>query len=869
MPAAWAGGDLLYSLIDASPDFVFFKDGEGRWRIANRCAQELFQLRSAAWQGRTDAELMENANPALLACTRECTIPDEAAWQQGEALHCETSLVMPDGESRTYDVIKVPLFNADGSRRGLVVVGRDISRHVAVERQFASSSALLDALIASDSLLHSSEDWRKTAPEVLRLLGEAPGYDRVCLYENGEGEDGWLTATCRMRWQSSQSRELFPACDRLDYEQAGCGRWLASLQSGQPIHGASDSFPLPERRFLQHYGIRALVLVPVHVGEKWWGVLYVEHSRASGELSPQELGTLVAAGRSLGVAMQRDHADERLRQAMAAFESAIEGIMVTDAQSRIIAVNQGFAEITGYTEDEALGQTPELLASGRHDARFFEAMREEIVQHGRWRGEVWNRRKSGEIYPQWVTVNVVRDAENRIVNEVTVFSDISESKRVQDRLYELVNRDPLTGLPNRRLLNELMEHALRQALRSRRLLALLFIDLDRFKAVNDTLGHLVGDKLLLEVSKRLAGAVRESDTVARLGGDEFLIMMGGLRSREEAALVAKKILLSLQSEFQVDGRELYIGASIGISVCPDDAVRADELLKMADIAMYHVKHNGKNSYCYYSSDLSHHAAERFTLDVELRRALERSQFALLYQPRVDLPSGRIIGAEALLRWHHPELGMVSPAKFIPLAEETGLIVQIGEWVLREAAQQLVRWMEQGLRVETLSINVSGVQIQRSHFSDTVYGVLLETECEQGLLELEITESTVMHNTQHVSGVCEQIRQLGVRLAIDDFGTGYSSLSHLKRLPLDKLKVDQSFVRDLPHDEEDAAITCAIVALGHSLGLGVVAEGVETAAQEAFLREIGCDEAQGYYYSPPLDTAAFTELLRKQQAGGKA
>jgi len=443
---------------------------------------------------------------------------------------------------------------------------------------------------------------------------------------------------------------------------------------------------------------------------------------------------------------------------------------------------------------------------------------------------------------------------------VIVGRDVTEIEQAHGQLEQVANFDPLTGLPNRRLFNELMEHAIKRAEREQYKIALLFVDLDRFKTINDTLGHQAGDKLLAEVSQRLTEAVRDSDLTARLGGDEFVVMMDLLRDIDDAAVVAKKIIQSLSSEFLIDNEEFHIGASIGISIYPDSSRQVGELIKAADIAMYQVKNEGKNSYCFYSADMSENANERFVLETQLRHAIERNQFEMFYQPQVSLASGRIIGAEALIRWHHPELGMVSPAKFIPLAEETGLIIPIGEWVLRESAVQVMQWAAQGFALQWLSVNVSGVQVQRSNFADTVYGVLIETDCDPRLLELEITESTIMRNTEYVIGVFDRIKSLGLRLAIDDFGTGYSSLSHLKRLPLDKLKIDQSFVRDLPFDNDDAAIARAIHALGSSLGLTVIAEGVETVEQAKFLLELGCDEAQGYLYSPPVSATAFAALL---------
>jgi diguanylate cyclase (GGDEF)-like protein len=573
---------------------------------------------------------------------------------------------------------------------------------------------------------------------------------------------------------------------------------------------------------------------------------------------------LIIIGRDIS---ERIIAEESLRLAASVFENSREGFMITTAgrDPSIIRVNQAFLDMSGYAAEDVLGKNPRIFKSGRHDSDFYRNIWQTVSTTGVWRGETWSRRKDGEIFPEWVTITAVKDDRGEVTHLVGIYADITEFKNAQDKLHELVNHDPLTGLPNRRLLNELMDHAIRRAEREHNRIALLFVDLDRFKTINDTLGHQVGDRLLAEVSRRITHVVRESDATARLGGDEFLVMMDFLRDIEDATIVAKKIIAAMNKEFIIDGNVFYIGASIGISVYPDNGTEVEELIKAADIAMYHVKSEGKNNYRFYSPDLSDNANERFTLETHLRRAVERCQFEVYYQPQVSLASGRIIGAEALVRWRHPELGMVSPARFIPLAEEIGSIIQIGELVLREAAHQARQWMEEGYLLQGISVNVSGVQIQRSNFADTVYGVLIETGCEPGMLELEITESTIMRNTEYVIGVFDRIKNMGVRMAIDDFGTGYSSLSHLKRLPLDKLKIDQSFVRDLPEDAHDAAIAMAVQALGHSLGLTVIAEGVETVEQEAFLRQINCDEVQGYLYGRPVPAEAFAELLKADKS----
>lgn len=550
-----------------------------------------------------------------------------------------------------------------------------------------------------------------------------------------------------------------------------------------------------------------------------------------------------------------------------AFENASEGMMVMDANANILSINQSFTAITGFNQQEVFGTVPKALQVTEREAW------RHLQLDGQWRAELLNHRKNGEAYQERLTVNAVKNQQDETIYYVGVFADITEAKHSQNRLHELVNHDPLTGLPNRRLFNELLEHAIKRAEREHHQIALLFVDLDRFKAINDSLGHQVGDKLLYEVSKRIHHAMRDSDIVARLGGDEFLVMMDMIKHPQDAALIAQKIIYALQVEFFIDGKEIFIGASVGISIFPKDGSDVDSLIKAADIAMYQVKNRGKNNHCFYSEDLSKNAVERFTIESQLRHALERNQFEMYYQPQISLLTGDIIGAEALIRWRHPDLGLVSPARFIPIAEETGLIVQIGEWVLRQAALQAIQWINDGYTMQWISVNVSGVQIMRSNFYDTVYGILIETNCNPNILELEITESTVMQNTEFVIDTFNNIKQLGVRVAIDDFGTGYSSLSNLKRLPLDKIKIDQSFVRGLPDDLDDAAITNTINAMACSLGFTVIAEGVETLAQAAFLKNMGCLEAQGYLYSKPVTAAEFTKLLaistKKYHAKGNA
>lgn len=560
---------------------------------------------------------------------------------------------------------------------------------------------------------------------------------------------------------------------------------------------------------------------------------------------------------------ERKRAEDRLRQAATVFDSTQEGILITDPDSRITAVNRAFSDITGYTEAEVLGATPRILKSGRHDEAFYQTLWKSLEVSGFWQGEIWNRRKNGELYPQWQTINSVRDAAGQVSHYIAVFSDISQIKHAQEKLLHLAHHDSLTGLPNRLLLRARLEHALERAHREGSQVAVLFVDLDRFKHVNDSLGHTLGDALLQKAAQRLKGLVRRADTVARLGGDEFTIVLEALQEAGDASRVAETLIRALADPFPIDGHELATSASIGIALYPRDGGSAENLLANADAAMYRAKEEGGGVYRFYTEQLTARATERVLLESQLRRAIQQDELFLHYQPQVDLASGRVIGIEALVRWQHPQQGTLSPARFIPLAEETGFIIPLGEWVLHRACAQAKTWLEAGAVFGRIAVNVAGRQIQRGDLVETVRRVLDETGLPAERLELEVTESCIMGQAESAIGMLQALRALGVRIAIDDFGTGYCSLTYLKRLPIDKLKMDQGFVRDLPNDENDAAIARAVLALGHSLQLTVIAEGVETRAQRDFLRAEGCEQAQGYLYSRPLDAEGAIAWMRNR------
>ena len=547
---------------------------------------------------------------------------------------------------------------------------------------------------------------------------------------------------------------------------------------------------------------------------------------------------------------ERKEAEENLRLSATVIAHIADGVMMVDTEGTIVAVNPAFTTITGYTEAEVIGRSWSLTRSQRHDESFYAGMARELDAGGFWRGELWACRKNGEVFPEWLTVSTVRNERGELTHYVGVFSDITRLKESQEQLDFLAHHDPLTRLPNRLLFQDRLVHAIGRAAREHQELAVMFIDLDRFKNVNDTLGHQVGDQLLEQVASMLGMRLREGDTLARLGGDEFIVLLEHVDGHFGAAQVAQKMVALFEQPFLVSGHELFVTGSIGVSLFPRDAVDPNMLIRNADVAMYQAKARGRNGYQFYSPEMDGEGVERLRMEALLRRAIERGEIFLHYQPQVEIGSRRLIGVEALVRWHNPELGMVSPVRFIPMAEDTGFINQLGEWVLMEACRQVARWDAAGLAVPKVAVNLSVRQVERGAMAAQVRQALAETGLAPGRLQLEVTESIIM-NADDAAGFVREVHELGVGLAIDDFGTGYSSLAYLKQLPVDVLKIDRSFIKDISTDANDEAIAIAIIQLGKSMNLSVIAEGVENEDQAAFLLRHGCDRAQGYLYGRPV------------------
>jgi diguanylate cyclase (GGDEF)-like protein/PAS domain S-box-containing protein len=549
------------------------------------------------------------------------------------------------------------------------------------------------------------------------------------------------------------------------------------------------------------------------------------------------------------------------------FASSYSGVMITDVEGRIIEVNPAFTRITGYTLDEVSGKNPHILASGQHDHLFYQDMWDNIRKKGHWQGELWNRRKNGDIYPEWLSINPVRDKAGQLTNYVGMFSDISQRKEAEAQIHQLAFYDSLTQLPNRRLLMAHLPKTFATSTRSGHHGAVMFLDLDHFKTLNDTKGHDIGDLLLIEVAKRLTECVREGDMVARLGGDEFIVVLESLSANDteaaaQAELVAEKIHHSLNQPFLLKEYTHFTTPSIGIVLFKGSQASLDNLLKHADTAMYQAKTDGRNAIRFYDPAMQATIEARANLEAALRTAIQNDQFRLYLQIQMDSRQ-RPTGAEVLLRWQHPEQGLVSPLQFIPLAEETGLIVPIGLWVLTTACEQLKKWQNhEAMSHLSLAVNVSAKQFRQADFVTQVKNILGGTGASPSRLKLELTESTVLENMDDTIAKMRELKQIGVSFSMDDFGTGYSSLQYLKCLPLDQIKIDQSFVRDITTDQNDAAIVQAIIAMTRALGLNVIAEGVETEAQREFLAKHGCHDFQGYLFSKPLPLEQF-ELLALQ------
>ncbi len=742
-----------------------------------------------------------------------------------QQLHCQLRFRHRDGSWRCYDIREQVLTrNAEGLVTRIIGVGKDVTVQIEASQSLRDSEqryrmlaeSISDVIFSTDSLLQLNY----VSPSVQSVLG----YQAEWIFTNG--------------WQSiianpAQLTGIYSLMERVS-KAMGDAEQLAQLRSQLPtqlflfdcLRADGRKIPIELR----------LVLV--------WD-------------DDQRFEGVLGVGRDIS---QQRRAEKDLRMAATVFEHSTSAILITDPAGYIVQANEAFSRVSGYAVSDVLDQLPSMLTVDEQQESHLRYVVKQLHQRGSWEGEVWLKRRDGDHYPAWVGITAVLDDEGDLASYVCFFTDISERKASEQRIHRLAYYDALTHLPNRTLFQDRLYNALQQAERQKAWVVLMFLDLDRFKPINDSLGHAAGDRMLKDMALRLLACVDDDDTVARMGGDEFTLLLQPRATREmalnRAIHVAENILASLVRPFVLENREFFVTASIGIALSPQDGSELSQLMKNADTAMYHAKERGKNNFQFYQAEMNASALERLELESDLRHAMEQNEFILYYQPQFSGDGKRLTGAEALLRWRHPTRGLVPPGDFIPVIEELGLVVDVGDWVLREASRQLKAWHKAKVRVPKVSVNISARQFSDGQLGTRIATILEECGLPPACLELELTESILMREANEALQILASLKNLGLSIAVDDFGTGYSSLNYLKQFPIDVLKIDRTFVDGLPEGEQDAQIARAIIAMAHSLNLAVIAEGVETHEQLEFLREHGCDEVQGYLFGRPMPAHQF-------------
>ena len=741
----------------------------------------------------------------------------------------------------------------------VTVMIADITERCQAERALQRRDHLLQATAEAMAVLLSEPVFDRGIQSALRIVGETIGADRAYVFQNlpatesGRHRAHWLTA-----WRNTDPdpSQPDPPLRVLDYEPAFSG-WWDRLAAGGSISGGLEALPPPAAAFLADHGVRSVLILPILIQNHFWGIMGFADCHAERAWSLAEDSVLRAVAGAFGNSYVRHHAEARQRLAAVVFESVDESIIVTDAERHILAVNRAFTEMTGYPESEVVGRDPNLLRSGHHPDTFYQSLWECLTSQGHWRGEFINRCKNGGLAVVLSTITEVRDEAGRLTNYVATAHDITQQKEAEQRIEHLAYFDPLTDLPNRSLLNQRADLALSLAARSEDQTALLFMDLDAFKDINDSLGHGEGDRLLQQAAERLAAFTRGSDTLSRLGGDEFVLLLSHT-GQPGAEAVVHKILDAFRSPFVLADHQPRVTISIGVALAPQDGKCIGDLMKNADTALYQAKRNGRNTAAFFDPDMNRAAIERLTLSSELRTAIASGQLRAHYQPKVQLSDGRLLGAEALVRWQHPTQGLLLPGAFIPVIESSDLIIEVGDWMLTEVCRQLAEWQRGGYPPVRVAVNLAARHFRSPGLVGRITGLLAEHRIPAQWLSLELTESTLLDSGPEIMETMRSLQSLGVELAIDDFGTGYSSLSYLRDLPIRSLKIDRRFVRELQTRADDRVLAATIVALGHALGLEVIAEGVETDDQRAILHAQGCDQAQGFLFARPESPTRFAD-----------
>lgn len=849
------------ALAEHAPDIIVRFDRELRHVYVNSRLEELTGMPREEFIGRTNAELGYGSEVVEI-----WNQPLRQALEGGESQSFAFEFPDRHGTLRVFEARVVPEFGAGGRIESLLSMVRDMTDLRRSEERVIQLTKLYAALSAANQAIIRTTDRAALFKELCDIAVSYGGL-KMAWIGLVEGSEWWVEPAAWAGVGAEYLEQVRVSADPERPEGRGpVGRSIATERPCVFNDFLHDPDARPWHKAAGRYGFRAVAGFPLHEGGRVVGALAV-YAREADYFTGDIVGLMEELARDISFALdylQREEDRRRLEEDLQlnskVFEHSGESIVIADAEDRIVKVNRAFTEITGYRPEDVLGsEWGALRVADRGDAGP-DRIKEWLREHGEWHGEVWSRRKNSEVYPEWLSMNVVRDAGGAITHYISVAFDLTERREQEEHIRYLAQHDLTTGLPNRALVADRLEQGMARMQQRGARLAVLFLDLDRFKVVNDSLGHRVGDRLLQQVAVRLVNAVRETDTVSRQGGDEFLILLPDLEDADDAAQVARNMVAALAKPFDVEGQQLVVTPSIGISIYPDDETDRDALIRYAEAAMYGAKSEGRNRYRFFTADMNERARERLDLETSLRAALENSELEVWYQPQVALAGGAIVGLEALLRWRHPQRGLVSPGEFIPVAEESRMILPIGEWVVDEVCRQQVAWRREELPDLPVAVNLSAVQLQQKGLDRFITGRLRAHGLDPSALQFEITESVFLGDADPVRAALEGLEREGLALAVDDFGTGYSNLGYLKRMPVAKLKIDQSFIRDLESDPDDAAITRAIISIAHNMRLKVVAEGVETPGQLSFLRRHGCDELQGFLFSPPLPADECRALL---------
>ena len=839
---------LLSNLINHIPDLIFSKDPDGVYLLCNKAFENYLGRHPAEIIGHNDFDFVDAETARFFRNHDTITLSEDQPHIN------EEWLTYPDGHKACLEMLKTPFKDENGNLLGLIGIGRNITDRKIFEEKRIRLSDLKSCLNEISQAINHINNESDLFTAICRILASQSALTAawIGLFEPTLQR---LEPVASHSQKPNESNTSLSAIIRKTDQPA-----LTALRKSQlivsPNHTVSNA-------------VIACGSLPIFFNRQPYAALTVctdlqdyfddDINRLLQALSDE----LSLALETYAFAALQQKTKEKLELSAKVFEQSQEGIMICDQDNHIISVNQAFFKITGYSESEVQGKDPKLLKSGLQDIDFYRRLWKSLNTSGFWQGEIWNRNKRGEIFPEWLTISVVYDEKGKVINYIGIFSDLSKHKEAEQRIEHMAHYDPLTDLPNRILLKARIDHEIVVAKRHNLMMAILFIDLDHFKYINDSLGHAVGDKLLIEVSRRLLASVREEDTVSRLGGDEFTLQLCNT-GKQGAAAVAKKITNALSRPFHIENKLLHVTPSIGISLFPDHGRDYDTLTQNADTAMYQAKRHGRNQYQFFTAEMQQYSHRRLMVENDLRQALERDELILHYQPQVAADSSEIIGAEALIRWQHAQWGHVSPAEFIPIAEDSGLIMPIGDWVLEQAVAQAKRWQTAGYPAITVAVNLSLAQFRDKKLFDKVTELLDKYQLPPELLELELTESIAMHNVESAIEITRRLQRLGILLSIDDFGTGYSSLSYLQRFAVHKLKIDQSFSRKMLENQESENIVDAIISLAKNLNLKTIAESVETEQQLNLLKQKQCDEIQGYYFSKPVPADQFEVLLKQHR-----